>query len=657
MKKQLLFLMLGVGLLFSSTSNAASIDATIQVGATAQQNPTPTITLNWSARIAATSFTIYRKAPDATSWGTAIATLPGTTFTYADTNVVVGTRYEYRIQTPNNNSSGYITSGINVATTTNRGIILLIVDNTLRHSLATALATYTNDLEGEGWFVRTSYVSRTATVPSVKAVIQQAYNLSPGTTKAAVLIGHVPVPYSGLMSPDGHANHTGAWPADVYYADMDGVWTDTNVNSTTAVDPRNWNVPGDGKFDQNYIPLDSGYSNREAELAIGRIDLSNLPSFNKTELQLLQDYFNRNHNYRTKVRTYVTRALIDDNFNAYAESAWWLTPLVGASNTAHTLDYMTTLNANSYLWSYGSGSGTYTSLKGIGATADFAVTPIYTVFTMLFGSYTGDWDTTDNFMRASLAAGAQTVVWAGRPHWFFHDMGMGGTIGYSSKKAQNNFASLYAPAGSFSAYVHIALLGDPSLRNRVIAPPTNLTVRLNAESNAVLNWTASTETGIAGYNIYRRRMTATATQAPETVYTKLNASPVTTTSYSADCGGNFNKIFRYVVRAVKLVTTPSGSYYLESTGAQQDLMDWLDPKISFTVSGYDLITSNDTWSSLEDYGYNYSWIWFYTDGTHVTGVNPPIKTFSSPGTYSVSYWGDGGCRSTDFVTKSFTFPQ
>ena len=645
--------MLGIALLFSSRSNALSIDATIQVVATVQQNPTPIITLNWTAQAAATSFTIYRKAPAATDWGTAIATLSGTTFTYADTNVVAGTLYEYKISTLYDYSTGYITSGINVPATTNRGTILLIVDNTFSSTLATSLNTYIQDLEGEGWFVKTSYVSRTATVPAVKAVIQTAYNLSPGTTKAVVLIGHVPVPYSGDQAPDGHPNHLGAWPADVYYADMDGIWTDSTVNDTTASDSRNWNIPGDGKFDQINIPYNSGNANNYAELEIGRIDLSNLPSFTKTELQLLQDYFTRNHNYRTKLTTYVTRALIDDNFGAYAESAWWLAPLVGASNTATTLDYMTTLTANSYLWSYGNGGGSYTSLGGIGTTANFAVTPIYTVFTMLFGSYTGDWDTTDNFMRASLAAGAQTVVWAGRPNWFFHDMGMDATIGYSNRKVQNNLQpQLYQNGGYGAGGVYVELLGDPTLRNQVIAPPSNLTVGLNADNLAVLDWTASSETGIAGYNIYKIRSTGT----PESSYIKLNSTPVITTNYST-CGDNINGNIKYVVRAVKFVTTPSGSYSLESTGAQHTLPNWQIPDITFTVSGYDLITSNYTWNSLMQYGYDYEYDWYYSDGTSYIGRNPPAKTFTTSGTHSVIYYAYKGCRHINAVTASFIFPQ
>ena len=65
------------------------------------------------------------------------------------------------------------------------------------------------------------------------------------------LLGHVPVPYSGNINPDGHPDHQGAWPADGYYADMDGTWTDISVNNTVATGTRNDNVPGDGKFDQS----------------------------------------------------------------------------------------------------------------------------------------------------------------------------------------------------------------------------------------------------------------------------------------------------------------------------------------------------------------------------------------------------------------------
>ena len=55
--------------------------------------------------------------------------------------------------------------------------------------------------------------------------------------ESVFLLGHVPVPYSGQINPDGHSNHVGAWAADVYYGELDGNWTDVTVNNTSASRP------------------------------------------------------------------------------------------------------------------------------------------------------------------------------------------------------------------------------------------------------------------------------------------------------------------------------------------------------------------------------------------------------------------------------------
>ena len=79
-------------------------------------------------------------------------------------------------------------------------------------------------------------------------------------------------------------------------------------------------------------------------------------------------------------------------------------------------------------------------LRGVGSTSDFAANDPQVVFTMLFGSYFGDWDSQDNFLRAALATPTYTLacVWAGRPYWYFHHMGLGETIGFSARVSQNN---------------------------------------------------------------------------------------------------------------------------------------------------------------------------------------------------------------------------
>ena len=140
-------------------------------------------------------------------------------------------------------------------------------------------------------------------------------------------------------------------------------------------------------------------------------------------------------------------------------------------------DYFTSLTANSYLWSYGCGGGTYNSAGGIGTTANFASANLKGVFTMIFGSYFGDWDSQDNFLKAPLAQGkVLTNVWSGRPHYQFHHMGLGENIGYGLLITQNNFNGLYyaSPTNITGKWIHNALMGDPTLRQDIVAPASNV---------------------------------------------------------------------------------------------------------------------------------------------------------------------------------------
>src|SRR5688572_14159645 len=69
----------------------------VQVSATVESSPAK-ITLSWPQDTLATpsSYTIYRKVPGATSWGSGTA-LAGSATSYADTGVSVGGSYEYQV--------------------------------------------------------------------------------------------------------------------------------------------------------------------------------------------------------------------------------------------------------------------------------------------------------------------------------------------------------------------------------------------------------------------------------------------------------------------------------------------------------------------------------------------------------------------------------
>lgn len=516
------------------------------------------IILKWPVSPSATDYKIYRKDPSATSWGTVLATLAPTDSTYTDNTVVNGTQYEYRVQqTAPTIANGYILSGINTKLNYNNGIIILVVDSFFLPILSSEIDQLINDYRGDGYTVKQLNVNRTNSVPSVKTQIQNIYNQDPTNTKSIFLFGHIPVPYSGLINPDGHLEHYGAWPSDGYYGDMDGVWTDATEIDTLATDPRNRNNIGDGKFDQSIFPS-------LIELEVGRVDFYNLTSFSETETELMQMYLTKLHSFKT--RGYIPNdiAVVEDNFSSYAEgfSASGhrsFATAVGRQNVFYS-DWLPTLDTANALWSYGCGGGWYQGASGIATTTDFTTTDVKSTFTMLFGSYFGDWDVQNSFLRSALATGTVlTNAWAGRPHLHFHPMSLGNSIGYCTKKNMNNSSTYMTStlgAGYFGRWVHIALLGDPSLRLHYIAPPTSISVIENASHNVTINWTASTET-VLGYNVYRKLSNAIN-------WTQLNSSIITTTSYADNLtnGGDYE----YMVRAVRDQTTASGTYQNLSLG-------------------------------------------------------------------------------------------
>jgi len=546
----LLFILLAPTAFAQSTARAYAVEVTV----TTQTSP-PRVTLAWPALASATGITIYRRAQGTSNWGTAVATLAGTATGYVDNSVSLATGYEYGVvKTGTPNAYGFATAGIELPATHDRGRIVLLCDNTHTASLATELTRLQADLEGDGWAVIRHDVAPSATVVSNKALVTAAYNAAPATTRAVLIIGHLAVPYSGNFNPDAHPDHQGAWAADCFYGEMNGSWTDSTVNNTVASRAENDNVPGDGKYDQSTLPS-------AMELAVGRVDFANMPAFTTTEVELLRNWLNKHHDFRHKVWSPQMRSIVDDNFGAFSGEAFaasafrGFAPMFGPANVTEG-DYFTETTAGSYMWAYGCGGGSYTSCGGVGTTTNFAnaASQCQVAFSSLFGSYFGDWDSTNNLMRASIANGkALTCCWSGRPHWYFHGMALGESIGEALLYTQNR-PSLTT---SSNQQVHIGLLGDPTLRMHVIAPASSLAAVQNGAA-VDLSWTASTDT-VLGYHVYRRNGGA---------WTRLTSGHVTTSSYSDSAApvGTLD----YMVRAYRL-EQGSGSYFNLSQGVVETI--------------------------------------------------------------------------------------
>jgi hypothetical protein len=545
-------------MLFCSSISAQSTkDYAVQITATTQVSP-PSITLKWKRIPYGTPvYGIYKKTKTATAWGTAIATISTGDTTYTDNSVIVDSAYEYMVYTTGSTllvtPTGYIYAGIKAPAIHNRGALVLLVDSTFTDSCAAELSNVMRDINGDGWQVIRHDLSRTLKDTAIKSIIKKDYTNIPNV-KSVLILGHLAVPYSGDLNPDAHPDHKGAWPADVYYGSMTGTWDDVFVNNIVSANPLNRNIPLDGKWDNDLVPS-------PVQLQVSRVDFNNMPAFAATEVQMMRRYLKKAHTYKMDSLNVRHRAIVRDNFGimapageAFAANGFRnFSPLV-SFDSIYNLPFIATLADSSYQWAYGCGGGSYTSASGIGTTTDIASAgAVHAIFTMLFGSYFGDWNYQNNFLRAPLCADtpALTSCWAGRPNWFLHHMALGEHIGFGTRLTNNNNPAVYIPANYAAGGVHVALMGDLSLRTEYVKQATNINATPVPLNGANITWAASPDAGVIGYYVYR-------TDSLWGYYQKI--SPMVTTLSFEDTVGT-NGLKYYMVRPVKLQTTPSGSYY------------------------------------------------------------------------------------------------
>lgn len=555
---------------FLSKSGTAQTveDYAVMSGCIASAN-IPAVTLEWATGPGLPDqIYISRKLPTDEDWQF-LQSVSGMTNSFADMTAQPGTVYEYSIQANGSNFTGrgYLLCGREVPAVHDRGAVAVIAEATMAAGLGTELERLRHDLIGDGWLVHMLTVGATDAVSVVKQHISEL-NVAEPALRAVLLIGHVPVPYSGQLYPDGHLEHEGAWPTDHYYADLNDPWSDDTVNLATAARPENRNVIGDGKFDRSEY-----YAGEDIDLEIGRVDLSSMPGASQSELELTRRYLDRDHAFRTGQLNIPEKAGIDYYFGvndgeAFAADGYMtFSPIVGR-DSVQLMVYSSVLLNEDRLFTYLCGSGTYTSVVGAGASSFFYQNSVGGVFNLMFGSYFGDWDNSDNLLRAPLAGPGSALVnvWAGRPYWHLHQMGLGETIGRCARRSMNN---RWYHANYCGNCIHSGLMGDPTLRAHPMPMVSNLAIVSTGES-ADLTWMASAG-AVLGYHIYRKT-------EGENGFTLLNNTPVPNTAFSDQ--NPVVGMTTYMVRAIQLKETASGSYFNLSTGLIDSAMIDVNPGIS-----------------------------------------------------------------------------
>jgi len=612
---------------YSTAQQAVDIEQAMQIAVTYTSDTEATFT--WRAKENTTSYVLsYREKGESFFSPVGEPLSPDdTTFTLSDLNPEFQLG-EFKIQQVGGRAAtGYITTGLEYRQPTTQRGLLIVVEQELAPLIADQLQAYINVLEDELWTARTITVGSAETVTVAKEAIQAEYDM--GDIQSVLLVGHVPVPYSGNNAIDGHTsgnNHRGAWAADCYYGDLDGNWTDTSVNNEEATRDDNKNIPGDGKFDQNFIPSDM-------ELAVGRIDFSDLPAFADDEATLTNKYLAKNIAYRTGQYEGTRRGLVDNNFGLGEGFGQGAIKSFSSFFPVDSIDYgvYRDLNDKDYLWSYGAGGGSYRSASGIINTNQLATDSIRSIFTTIFGSYFGDWDNTDNLLRASLASGTTLInAWSGRPVWHFHDMAMGATVGDVLVNVQDDNGNYYSQFGK--RLTHIALMGDPTLQMYYSAPVADVTSSLTDETLSI-SWAESE--GADGYDVY--------IVGADGLPFRINEELLTEPTINIDCPSEGTN--RYVVRPMTLEESPSGSYYSAGAGASVEtevILPQLEAIFEFGQVLPDEVSffNNSTGAS--------TYFWTFGDGTFSEEENP-AHTYTQSGTYDVTLVASSNCKQDTFT--------
>ena len=422
------------------------------------------ISLNWSGEVN-NEAKIYRRESKRFGW---LLLEDSAHSPYLDNSILLNEKYEYKVVMNSSVTSELCYGYASVSTMKKlefpRSSVLVLVDSLLFGGLQAELHQLQNDFLCDGLNPSIIPLPSRYTVPEVKALIIDEYSKS--DLHYVYIIGKVAVPYSGHIAPDGHQDHYGAWPADGYYGDMnDNKWQEYPFFSTpNARDDRNSNVFGDGKFDLSVFPS-------TLEMVVSRIDFSNLPVYEKSELDLTREYLSRASDYKNGKLIYEKKGLIDDNLGNLSEGFGLnmymnFSGLLGRENIIEG-DFIPELNKKNYLCALGTSYANDTDAFDLGSSKNIADTATNAMLKMLMGSYFGDWDTKNNFLRANLASGnTLNAIWMGRPNIFLNDLSVNKTIGDCFLKSCNNGIgnTLYEPAGSYRNSVSLALFGDPTTR-------------------------------------------------------------------------------------------------------------------------------------------------------------------------------------------------
>ncbi|MEA3266225.1 MAG: C25 family cysteine peptidase, partial [Candidatus Fermentibacteria bacterium] len=333
--------------------------------------------------------------------------------------------------------------------------VLVVVADYVATPLAAELSQFQTDLTSEGWSVVVQNMSG-GTAADLKELLLNTPDID-----GAIFVGFLPCAW--FEDTCWTAPSSEEFPCELYFMDLDGVWADTDSDSL----------------------FDSHTGDVAPEIWLGRID-AHAADFG-SEVQMLSQYFQKNHLYRTGSLTPPSRALafIDDDWSSYTDCG--LNSIYGASDvTVVNSESQTTaqnylsrlsegyefvhLMAHSCPWGH-----TFKVPAGMAGTVmapEIAQVNPNTAFLQLFSCSNARWIETGCLGNWYLFGTDMGLLVSGAAktgsmldfEYFYNPVGSGSTFG----EAFRNWWEYIAQGGFSSSerawFYGNALLGDPTLR-------------------------------------------------------------------------------------------------------------------------------------------------------------------------------------------------
>lgn len=173
--------------------------------------------------------------------------------------------------------------------------ICIVINNLLYLSIQSSFSVFIADLEDEGYTPNVYTAVNNGDEVALKDILVSEWNSR--NIAGSILIGDLPVAWYEMTHPPEYGGEHVEFPIDLFFMDLDGRWLDRD-------------------FDGLYEGHGDGTGDMEADIWVGRLLAFNLTEHGASEIAMMNNYFDKNHRYRTGELRLFDKAL------AYIDNDW-----------------------------------------------------------------------------------------------------------------------------------------------------------------------------------------------------------------------------------------------------------------------------------------------------------------------------------------------